>query len=365
MSDIYGELSRIWAVLSPELESLLDQLTDESRPIRMLDLTPLSDVPRSLAPRFRESWLDLSDRRRLELVTAMVEQAETNIQLNFQTVFRECLSNTDAQVRRLAVEGLWEDERTSLVAPLVALLSTDPAAEVRAAAAASLGRFVLLGELGEIADTCATQAGRGLRAAWGRPGEVNEVRRRALEGLAYLDDASVCDLIDSAYYDEDDLMRQSAVFAMGRSANRRWAKYVLAELDNPAPAMRFEAATAAGELSLTAAIKPLIRLLDDSDGSVSEAAVLALGKIGGADARRAIEACLGSPDEHLAEAAGEALEELTFTCGEDEFDADLEGFWDEDDNEYEEDFDFDAEDAEDEDWDEEDDEGAWDDDKED
>jgi hypothetical protein len=119
-------------------------------------------------------------------------------------------------------------------------------------------------------------------------------------------------MIDTAYYDEDELMRQSALFAMGRSADRRWTKVVLSELGSRDPAMRFEAAVAAGELALASAVKALILLLDDADGNVREAAALALGKIGGRDARRALQSVLNSSDERLVEAAEEALEELVF-----------------------------------------------------
>jgi len=45
---------------------------------------------------------------------------------------------------------------------------------------------------------------------------------------------------------------------------------------------------------------------------VREAAALALGKIGGPAARRALEALAAGDDERLAEAATEALEELMF-----------------------------------------------------
>jgi hypothetical protein len=76
--------------------------------------------------------------------------------------------------------------------------------------------------------------------------------------------------------------------------------------------MRYEAAGAAGELALTPAVKPLIQLLDDADSAVRETAALALGKIGGRDARRALETCLKSSDRRLAEAANDALEELAF-----------------------------------------------------
>ncbi len=76
--------------------------------------------------------------------------------------------------------------------------------------------------------------------------------------------------------------------------------------------MRFEAATAAGELGLTGGVRPLIRLLDDPDSSVREAAALALGQIGGPEAKRALQASAAGADERLAQAAEEALQELSF-----------------------------------------------------
>jgi len=301
------------------LTKVLAQLGDESVPIRSLSLSYLSDLPRSETGSVRTAWNGFSAARRLELIGAMVEQADANIHVNFHAVLRECLNDADAQVRQLAVEGLWEDERPSLVGPLMALLQDDPAAEVQAAAATSLGRFVLKGALGEVSEPLAKQVEQALRTAWFRSHEVVGVRRRALESLAYGDDIAVYELIDSAYYDEDRLMRQSAVFAMGRTADRHWARFILAELASPEAAMRYEAAASAGELSLKAAVKPLVRLLDDTDGHVREAAAIALGKIGGPLARRALEFVAQGNDERLADAAGEALQELAFNVelGED------------------------------------------------
>ncbi len=40
-------------------------------------------------------------------------------------------------------------------------------------------------------------------------------------------------MIRKAYYDDDASMRQSALFAMGRTADSRWSKLVLAELEQP------------------------------------------------------------------------------------------------------------------------------------
>ena len=298
--------------MSNKLASCLTLLADESRPVRTIDLADISDLSRAQVTAFHDAWCDLSPSRRLELITTMVEQAETNIHLIFHAALRACLADGDAKVRRLAIEGLWEDERTSLVSPLTDLLAHDPSDDVRSTAATALGRFVLLGVLGDIAEGPAGQAEAALRAAWERSGEPVSVRRRVLESLSYTDTAELHALIGDAYYSDNELMRQSAIFAMGRSANPRWNKIVLSELNGREAAIRFEAAEAAGEMALRAAVQPLIQRLDDTDKDVREAAALALGKIGGPVARRALESLVAGDDERLAEAAAEALEELMF-----------------------------------------------------
>ncbi len=298
-----------------DMEFVLDQLADESRQVRTLNLSHLSDLSRERAQRFRSAWLGLAPGRRTEVVGALVEQAEANIHLNFHMVLRECLADPHPEVRRLAIEGLWEDERLSLVPFLMRLLA-DESESVRAAAATSLGRFVLLGVYGEIPDSDAARVESALRNVWRRPQETTEVRRRVLESLSSTNADDVLEMIGNAYYHEEALMRQSAIFAMGRSADQRWARPVLDELVSPDAAMRYEAATAAGELALRASCPRLIRLLDDADSAVREAAAMALGKIGGRDARRALRAAAASSDIRLADAANEALEELTFNSDE-------------------------------------------------
>jgi HEAT repeat protein len=298
--------------MSDELDAVLIELGDEDRPVHSVDLGQLSDLARAEVAEFRVAWEQLSTERRRGLVASMVDQAETNIHMNFHAVLRACLTDPDGQVRRLAIEGLWEDERANLVQPLITILANDADATVRAAAAISLGRFVLLGELEEIPGEPARAAEQALRETWFRHGEVNDVRRRALEGLAYTSNTGINELIQNAYYDEDALMRQSAVFSMGRSNHPRWARIVLEELGSTEPEMRFEAAQAAGEMGLKSAVQILIRRLEDVDIPVREAAVAALGKIGGPAAKRALEGLIGGSDEPLAHAAEDALEELNF-----------------------------------------------------
>jgi len=57
--------------------------------------------------------------------------------------------------------------------------------------------------------------------------------------------------------------------------------------------------------------------LGDEDIEIRDAAIWALGRIGGREAWRALKACAASADDDLAEAAEDALAELTFMAGDD------------------------------------------------
>ena len=140
--------------------------------------------------------------------------------------------------------------------------------------------------------------------------EVLEVRRRAVESIAYWDEPCVHDIIAAAYQEPAELMRISAVFAMGRSADPAWSDTVREELHNANPAMRYEAARACGELEAKAAVPELIKLVSDPDREVQFAAVGALGQIGGERAKRILEQCARSSDEAMRLAAEDALAEL-------------------------------------------------------
>jgi HEAT repeat protein len=104
---------------------------------------------------------------------------------------------------------------------------------------------------------------------------------------------------------------------MGRSADPYWRHLLLPELDSDRPEMRFEAARACGELELAHAVPQLGNMaLNDSDLEVQQAAIWALGNIGGKEARRILESCYEGDDEVLSEAAADALDEIDL-LGED------------------------------------------------
>jgi hypothetical protein len=299
--------------MSAEFEAALRELADEETPLTRDMLAMLSGPTRSECQALVDCLSGVSEERRREAVVRMVSHAEENFELDYADLFRCCLDDADPIVRRHAVEGLWEDEGTDLADPFLRMLSYDPDVEVRAAAATALGRFVFLAECEEVDQRCGAVVRDCLQRVIFDEEEEIEVTRHAVESIAYINDDEVRRIINWAYGHEDIRMRESAVFAMGRSAEPWWAETVLAELRDGPPSMRFEAARACGELGLEPAVGQLIELAAYPDGEVQEIALWALGQIGNKRARSALERYAGGDDEAVAAAARDALDELEFS----------------------------------------------------
>lgn len=295
------------------LDALLKNLADEAQPLSLARLYLLSSLEPADVNRVRAVWSSIPAERRQSLMRHLVDISEVNFEVDFGDIFRIGLVDADADVRVAAVDGLWEENDVKLIRPLIDLMHADESEAVRAAAAGSLGRFVLAGELEEISPAKATPAVEALRREIADETIPLEVRRRAVEAIGYSSEDDVPDIVRNAYADDDERMRLSAVFAMGRSADTRWNDVILQEMESANPEMRFEAARASGELQNAAAVPTLSRLLQDEDDQVREAAVWALGQIGGNEPRRLLTEILDDEDaEALHEAAEAALEELEF-----------------------------------------------------
>ncbi|MFO7918266.1 MAG: HEAT repeat domain-containing protein [Anaerolineae bacterium] len=294
-----------------DFDDALDRLEDSTEPLSRGLLKRFSVLTRAEESQLEERFGALGRQRRRKILGKMVAYAEEDFRLDYTDFFYFCLDSEDPVVRRHAIEGLWEEEKPALAGRLLKLLASDPAARVRAAAATALGRFLFMAECekvsGELGDAIQEALTRAIHED-----KDTEVVRRAIESLAYINEEEVYRIIEGAYERGGQPMRESAVFAMGRSADARWASIVIGELGSRSPAMRYEAARACGEIQLEQAVDPLMELIQDTDRQVQTMAIWALGQIGGQRAERVLQYCVEEGDEALQDAASEALEELQF-----------------------------------------------------
>lgn len=292
------------------LERCLAELSNEDKPLVASRLADLSDLSHEELELFLAAWARTGIERQRQIMSKLEELAEETPGLNFDDIFRACLHDPDDIVRVRCIEGLWECENCSLIAPLITLLREDDEESVRATAAMALGKFALLAELEKLRPKDRGRVQEALLSAIEDQREQLEVRRRAIEAIASLSLPGVKDIIQQAYESDNANMRASALYAMGRNCDPVWLPTLVKELGSQDSEMRFEAVGACGELGVEEAVPHLIRLISDEDSQVQLSAIAVLGQIGGSEAEEALRECLKHPDEHICQAAKEALGEV-------------------------------------------------------
>jgi HEAT repeat protein len=297
--------------MQKKLQKTLNQLGDDTTPLSFVLLKNLSDLSASELGQFQEAWQHYSGQRRHELARAMAAIAEDDATQSFTRIFDWLLDDNDPRIRRLAVDGLWEEAGLRHLPRFMQMLHEDADKDVRAAAAMTLGRLIFMAELDEITGTHTDEMVEALWQTFHEEREHVEVRRRALEGLSYSSRPGVKRLIENAVFDESELMRISALFAMGQHIDQAWLPYLQKALGEENPALRMEAARALGNLEAKSLLDTLISMLDvEKDSEVRFAILEALGQIGGDKAKQALQLTLESDDEAEAEVAEMALEYL-------------------------------------------------------
>lgn len=276
------------------------------------DVAIFSDLDRAKLAVVRRAWPQLSLDTRRHLVGLMTELGEENIEYTFSRVLKVALRDSDAAIRAQAIGGLWEDESEEVLRYLLDEGIADPDLAVREQAARALARYSQLVAEEEFPARWFTPL-RAKLLGLVRGDDSTEVRRRALEALAvYTEDADVTTEITRAYASGDQRLRESALYAMGRNLDERWLATIIAEMDNDAAEMRYEATRASGEFGDRRAVPQLIERLGDDDREVQLAAIGALGRIGGEASIRILKRLSAAKDEIVRDAAEEALDEASF-----------------------------------------------------
>ena len=296
--------------IQPPIEEIIAGLADSDQPLLNSRLVELSNLNSADLEFFKQLWADIENARRHQIVHRLVELAEGNLELNFDSIFKQCLKDQSDEVRREAIEGLWENEEASLISPLIHLLERDSSEKVQAAAATALSKFVMLAEDKKLRDCHVSEIQEALLAVISDKNRPVEIRRRALESAAPASLPQVKKAIMEAYQNHDTRLKISSFYAMGKNCDPAWLPVLLKEFNNADSEVRYEVAGACGELEEEAAVPYLINLINDPDVNVQMAAINALGKIGNAQAKECLEQCLNDSSEAISQAAEQALLEL-------------------------------------------------------
>ena len=249
--------------------SHLAAIRDEIKPIGPSLLMQFSDLTKQEINLLEQEWKNISTNRRREVVDKLKVMADVCVEPNFDRMFELCLDDPDDEVRKIAIEGLWECEDLRLIPGLVHILRYDQVAKVRSAAAATLGNFILLYEEGKASIKNIFSIIDVLMSVVYDEDENLEVACKAVQALSPLSMPCAAEAIQKAYRLNDLQPRATAILAMGRNGNPGWFSTIVSELKSPYPEIKIAAVRACGEMGKRS--YPYLReLLHDPDAKVRE-----------------------------------------------------------------------------------------------
>lgn len=347
---------------SDSIQDLINALMDLEHQFPSRLLYQFSDLSTSEQNTLANCWSKVPLQRRQTFLQDLVSLAENDPVLMYEAVARIALDDEDTDVCISAIDLLFDSEDRHLIPIYLRLLADHTRSEaLRAAVANALGPYVYMGEVEKIRAEVLHEIEETLLRAYNE--DVSElVRRRALEALGYSSREEIPAMLRKAAAMRDDLWLESAMFAMGRSADEQWEGSVLENLEHENLAVRIQAVHAAGELALKKARRNLLRAIDlVDDDELRHEIIWALAQIGGEGVERKLDALLAAAEDDEESAfLEEAMEMLNFTEGGDEMelisvpwdqeeaedleeDGDEDGDFDDDEDEFSFDEDFDDE----------------------
>ena len=295
------------------IKQLQDAMLDVEKPLDPRYIYRLSDISDDDLAALQHTWSSVPAWRRQAIMEDIEEIGVNDYVLSFEAFARLGLQDSEPRVRELAVRTLWEYELPDLVSTFIDMMENDEDLEVRAAAATALGQYIYLGEIEELPDSkLHTIEEKLLQTTTGQNPTL--VRRRALESLGFSSRDELPALIEAAYFSDSNEWLASALFAMGRSANRTWNSSVISKLTSDVPDVLVEAVRAAGELEIKGSVPRSMDLLATEDADVRWAAIWSLSQIGGEGVRERLEELYDlTDDDEEADFIDSAMENLDFT----------------------------------------------------
>jgi len=303
--------------LGQPVDSMLMEFDAGDSPVKAKLVYRLSDLSTEDIEMVRQVWPTVKLERRRKLLSEVADQSEANFELDFTEFVTYTLDDTDPEVRADSIRALWHSQETPVMRKFIDLLRNDADENVRAAAAQALGAFILAGELEEIKASVAVEAVDAILDVCRTADMQSALYQRALESASFSGKEEVVGLIESAARHDDVRLQACALFAMGRSGDERWNNIVVRALGSDDPELVYEAARAAGELMIGTALPRLIKLARGTDTEIKEAAVFALGEIGGDEAVQVLSQLADrETDNVMLEAIEDALNIASLSSGE-------------------------------------------------
>jgi HEAT repeat protein len=293
-------------------QEVIDALIDTETPLPPRYLYRFSDLEADEIENLKAIWTQIPIWRRKALLEDLEQLFGDDYLLSFEAICRLGLEDEESEIRFLSLRSLFEYEVKDLIPVFLKQVTGDKDTDVRAAAATALGKYVYLGEIEELDSEILRDIENQLISILQGSDEIL-VRRRALEALGFSSRNELPDLIETAFRNQENEWLVSALFAMGRSCDKRWEEPVIKMLDHVLPAIRTEAARATGEIEVSSATERLIELLEDDNEEVRMAAAWSLSQIGGEGVQEALTMMLDATEDfEEAEFVESAIDNLIF-----------------------------------------------------
>jgi HEAT repeat protein len=272
-----------------DFSEVIDSILAVDENLEYQTLVNLSDLNPSDIDVLASSWNTIPEKRRLELFENLYRLGKEDTVLSFLEISRFALEDECSGIRILALQTISLYDEISILDSIERILIEDPDQGVQLAAVSGLGKYILLGELDKIPSTKYQNLLVNLTNVL-ETSISEEMRHRALESLGYSAGKEIETRIIEAYNTGETKWLMSALRAMGRSADERWASDVHSMLDHNNNEVRLEAIRAAGELELLQSVNKLVKILFEIDDErITQACIRSLSQIGGEEAKDALE----------------------------------------------------------------------------
>ncbi|MDE2988116.1 MAG: HEAT repeat domain-containing protein [Chloroflexota bacterium] len=231
---------------------------------------------------------------------------------DFTVVFAAMITDDDAAVRSLAVNGLAICETGGATKALLAVANSEEEdSDVRREAVTALGEVAMRLELGWASGEDADEVVDCLHTIAEDVREDDELRASAVSAVGVVTADWVPELIEEAFQSDTAALHLGAVQAMGRSADVYWLPVLEGALVAEDEDERLAAVQAIGEIGSEDGAPMLLELFDDPSSSeeLIQGAVAALGEIGSEEAIEELQQFRTHPDPTVRATVQTALEE--------------------------------------------------------